>query len=327
VRRGGDQSTNRVFDPPKSAIAVAFQSAASVLLVGEEATMSAPDSGKIQKFREQLRHEWTSDETIAAWKKWHVRLADFTSGVTQALLETAQLRSGMNVLDLASGVGDPALSEAVAVAPGGRVTATDLNPAMLAFIEEQARHRKISNINFREASAESLPFPDGTFDALTCRFGVMFFPDLKQSLRECLRVLKPKSRATFVAWGRREQPFFACTGGILMKHIELPKPDPDAPNIAMFGEADRLRRALDSAGFAEAREKVRTVEGRWRGSVDEYWEQFREVAAPFRVILEKLSHESKSQAIDEIKSALRKFQRGAEVILPLEIVIGTGVRE
>jgi len=288
--------------------------------------MSAHDPGKIEKFREQLRHEWTSAETIAAWKKWHARLAEFTGGVTRSLLETAQLRPGMNVLDLASGVGDPVLSEAVAVAPDGHVTATDLNPAMLAFIEEQARQRKITNINFREASAEVLPFPDASFDALTCRFGIMFFPDLNKSLRECLRVLKPKSRATFVAWGRREQPFFACTGGILMKHIELPKPDPEAPNIAMFGEPNRMRTALESAGFAEAREEMRTMEGRWRGSVDEYWEQFSEVAAPFRVILEKLGSESKSRAINEIKSALRKFQRGSEVVMPLEIVIGSGVR-
>jgi SAM-dependent methyltransferase len=288
--------------------------------------MSAPDPGKIEKFREQLRHEWTSEETVAAWKKWHARLADFTGGVTRLLLEAAQLRPGMNVLDLASGVGDPVLSEAVAVAPGGHVAATDLNPAMLAFIEEQARQRKITNINFREASAEALPFPEASFDALTCRFGIMFFPDLHKSLRECLRVLKPKARATFVAWGRREQPFFACTGGILMKHIELPKPDPEAPNIAMFGEAGRLRAALESAGFAEAREEMRTVEGRWRGSVDEYWEQFSEVAAPFRVILEKLNSESRAQAIHEIKSALRKFERGSEVVLPLEIVIGSGVR-
>ena len=228
---------------------------------------------------------------------------------------------------MASGVGDPALSLAAAVAPDGHVTATDLNPAMLAFIEEQARQRKITNISFREASAESLPFPDAIFEAVTCRFGVMFFPDLDKSLRECARVLKPGSRATFVAWGRREQPFFACTGGILMKHIELPKPDPEAPNIAMFGERGRMRAALEAAGFAEVSEEARTIEGRWQGSADEYWEQFREVAAPFRVILEKLSPESKIRAVDEIKSALRKFERGSELILPLEIVIGTGVRQ
>jgi hypothetical protein len=143
-------------------------------------------------------------------------------------------------------------------------------------------------------------------------------------LRECLRVLKPKARATFVAWGRREQPFFACTGGILMKHIELPKPDPEAPNIAMFGEPGRMRAALESAGFAEAREEMRTVEGRWRGSVDEYWEQFSEVAAPFRVILEKLGPQSKIRVVDEIKLALKRYQQGPEIVLPLEIVIGTG---
>jgi SAM-dependent methyltransferase len=286
--------------------------------------MSSPDPGKIEKFREQLRNEWTADETVAAWKRWHARLADFTVGVTRAMLETARVHAWMNVLDLASGVGDPALSLAAAVAPDGHVTATDVNPAMLAFIEEQARHRKISNISFREASAESLPFPDKTFDAVTCRFGAMFFPDLDKSLRECLRVLKPGSRATFVAWGRREQPFFACTGGILMKHIELPKPDPDAPNIAMFGEPGRMRTALQAAGFAEVREEMRTIDGHWQGSVDEYWEQFREVAAPFRVILEKLSPESKIRAVDEIKSALKRYQQGPEIILPLEIVIGTG---
>jgi SAM-dependent methyltransferase len=289
--------------------------------------MSGPDPGKIQKFREQLRGEWTADETIVAWKKWHARLADFTVGVTQVLLETARVRTGMDVLDLASGVGDPALSLAAAVAPDGHVTATDLNPTMLAFIEEQARRHEITNISFREASAESLPFPDANFDAVTCRFGAMFFPDLDKSLRECLRVLKPGSRATFVAWGRREQPFFACTGGILMKHIELPKPDPEAPNIAMFGDPGRMRAALVAAGFAEVSEEARTIEGRWQGSVDEYWEQFREVAAPFRVILEKLTPEPKTQAIDEIKSALAKFQRGSDLILPLEIVIGTGVRQ
>ena len=61
--------------------------------------MSSPDPAKIQKFREQLRHEWTSGETINAWKKWHTRLANFTVAVTQALLATAQLRPGMTLLD------------------------------------------------------------------------------------------------------------------------------------------------------------------------------------------------------------------------------------
>ena len=161
--------------------------------------MSAPDPAKIQKFREHLHQEWTGDRTVAAWRKWHAQIAAFTRGATDAILEAAQLRSGMRVLDLASGVGDPALSLAREVAPSGQVTATDLGPGMISLAEELARKKSITNIEFHEASAESLPFADKSYDVLTCRFGVMFFPDLPKALRECYRVLKPGGRAAFVA--------------------------------------------------------------------------------------------------------------------------------
>src|SRR5437762_12835806 len=82
--------------------------------------MSAPDPAKIQKFREHLHQEWTGDRTIAAWRKWHAQIAAFTHGATEAILEAAHLGPGMRVLDLASGVGDPALSIAAEVAPSGR---------------------------------------------------------------------------------------------------------------------------------------------------------------------------------------------------------------
>src|SRR6266853_5975879 len=137
--------------------------------------MSAPDPSKIQKFREHLHEEWTGHETVAAWRKWHDRIAIFTRGATEAILETAHLRPGLRVLDLASGVGDPALSIAAKVTPSGRVTATDLGPGMISLAEELARKRGLTNIEFREASAESLPFADEWYGVLACRFGIMFF--------------------------------------------------------------------------------------------------------------------------------------------------------
>src|SRR4029077_20646850 len=223
--------------------------------------MSAPDPAKIQKFREHLHQEWTGDRTIAAWRKWHAQIAAFTHGATEAILEAAHLGPGMRVLDLASGVGDPALSIAAEVAPSGRVTATDLGPGMMSLAEELARKKGLSNIEFREANAESLPFADASYDVLTCRFGIMFFPDLGKALRECFRVLKPGARAAFVAWGKKEQPFFAATAGILLKHVPvpLPPPDPDAPNITMFGQSNRLRPALEAAGFINVHEEARIL--------------------------------------------------------------------
>jgi len=290
--------------------------------------MSAPDPAKIQKFREHLHQEWTGDRTVAAWRKWHAQIAAFTQGATEAILEAARLRPGMRVLDLASGVGDPALSIAREVAPSGRVTATDLGPGMMSLAEELARKRGLTNIEFREANAESLPFADKSYDVLTCRFGVMFFPDLPKALSECFRVLKPLGRAAFVAWGKKEQPFFTTTAGIVLKHVPVPPPppDPDAPSLFMFGDRDRLRRALEVAGFSNVHEEDRIVAGRWSSSVEEYWEQFTEVAAPFRPLIDQLTPEKKVQAKTEILAVLKKFWNGKELNMPLEIVIGTGIR-
>jgi SAM-dependent methyltransferase len=290
--------------------------------------MSAVDPSKIQKFRESLRQEWTGDRTVAAWRKWQAQIAAFTRGATDAILEGAHLRPGMRVLDLASGVGDPALSIASEVAPAGRVTATDLGPGMISLAEELARKKNLTNIEFREATAEALPFPDRSFDVLTCRFGIMFFPDLPRALRECLRVLKPGGRAVFVAWGKKEQPFFTTTAGVILKHVPVPPPPPDTdgPSLFMFGERDRLRRALEAAGFSQVHEEYRIIAGCWASSIEQYWEQFTEVAAPFRPLLDQLTPEKMAQAKAESFAALNKFWSGKELNLPLEIVIGTGIR-
>ena len=290
--------------------------------------MSAPDPAKIQKFRADLHLEWTGAKTVAAWRKWHAHIAAFSRGATEAILEVAQLRPGLRVLDLASGVGDPALSIAAEVAPAGRVTATDLGPGMMSLAEELARKKGITNIEFREANAESLPFADESYDVLTCRFGIMFFPDLRKALRECFGVLKPGGRAAFVAWGKKEQPFFGTTAGILLKHVPVPPPppDPDGPSMFMFGERDRLRRALEAAGFTNVHEEARIVNGHWAGPPEEYWEQFSEVAAPFRPLLAQLSPEEKAAATAEILTALKRFWNGRELNMPLEIVIASGTR-
>jgi SAM-dependent methyltransferase len=288
--------------------------------------MSAPDPAKIERFREKLTHEWTDAETVAAWRKWQPKMAPFMKGATDAVLEAAHLKPGMRVLDLASGVGEPAIPIAEVVGPTGHVTGTDVGPGMIAFAAELAKKEGLANIDFRVAEVESLPFPDNSFDVVSSRFGVMFFVDQVKAFRECLRVLKPGGRVSFVVWGAREQPFLGSTIGILMKYVDAPKPDPDAPHAFMFGERGLLASKLKAAGFADSYEEVRTVKAHWDGSPQEYWQQFTEVAAPFRPLIAKLTPEMRAKVEGEIYAGLHRLAEGTGLSMPLEIVVGTGVK-
>jgi len=154
----------------------------------------------------------------------------------------------------------------------------------------------------------------------------MLFPDTGRALRESLRVLKPGGRAAFVAFGKREQPFFTTTTAILFKYIAAPKPDPDAPHLFMFGERDRMRHEMEAAGFTNVREVFRTVQAHWDGAAEEYWHQFTEVAAPYRAMIAQLSPQTRPTVIAESVAALNKFSDGNGITLPLEIVIGSGNR-
>jgi SAM-dependent methyltransferase len=91
-------------------------------------------------------------------------------------------------LDVATGGGHTAL----ALAPlFGRVVATDLTEAMLRAAEEHARSRGATNLEFRLADAESLPFPDAAFDLVSCRIAPHHFDDVERFVREVARVLRP----------------------------------------------------------------------------------------------------------------------------------------
>ena len=102
----------------------------------------------------------------------------FEEPVNDRLIELADIDAGYTVVDVATGIGDPALSVARRVGPAGRVIATDQSAAMLAIAERRARERGLTNIEFRQLDANAYDFPDATIDAVVCRWGLMFVSDL-----------------------------------------------------------------------------------------------------------------------------------------------------
>ena len=150
---------------------------------------------------------WGNQYRLVASEKWKAKLAAMGTPVTNALVEYAQPRPGMKVLDLASGTGEPAISLALAVGEQGQVTALDLSADLLQIAEKRAQARGLKNLATQQGDAHSPPFADNSFELATSRFGVMFFRDPESALRQLRRVLRPGARACFLAWGSFDQPY------------------------------------------------------------------------------------------------------------------------
>jgi SAM-dependent methyltransferase len=278
----------------------------------------------IPNYKEMVRQEWTGASPL--WQKWNHKFVIQTRAATELVVQGAQVVSGMKVLDLASGTGEPALSLARAVGLQGRVMATDLVPQVLEAARQNAAAQGLDNIEFRVADAESLPFANGEFDRVTCRFGIMFFPDIPKALAEIRRVLKPGGRICFAVFGSlQENPLFAVSLGPFLKRVKLPPPPPDAPHIFRFADETKLANALSSAGFREVSTNKQRVIFSWPGPAEECWEATRELAAPFKKLIEATPPEQTAEAIREVHEGLRRFQNGGSIDLPATVTVAVSV--
>ncbi len=106
----------------------------------------------------------------------------------QRLVDLSVPRPDWLVLDVATAAGHTALAFAPHVA---HVTATDLTPQMLAEATKLAAERGVKNVEFQKADAEALPFPDASFDVVSCRIAAHHFPNVPGFVAEAARVLKP----------------------------------------------------------------------------------------------------------------------------------------
>ncbi|WP_432026009.1 class I SAM-dependent methyltransferase [Streptomyces sp. 1222.5] len=167
------------------------------------------------------------------------------------------------VLELAAGTGVLTSSLLVA-ASSAHVTATDLNEAMVAFGSV-----RVPDAEWQQADAQSLPFPDGSFDLVVCQFGVMFFPDRRAAFAEVRRVLAPGGRFLLNTWGPLGTHAF---GAALQAGLERAYPaDPPQflPTIPHgYSDPAVVSEDLTAAGFTIEERQELTLEGRAASAAD-----------------------------------------------------------
>lgn len=165
------------------------------------------------------------------------------------------------VLEIAAGTGVVTRALASALPERVSIVATDLNQAML----DQAASVGVKRpVEWRQADAMQLPFPDGMFDAVVCQFGVMFFPDKSKAFAQARRVLKPGGVFIFNAWDRIEENEFADMVTAALATV-FPKDPPRFMARTPHGYHDRpaIERDLAGGGFTK-RARIATVAARSR---------------------------------------------------------------
>jgi ubiquinone/menaquinone biosynthesis C-methylase UbiE len=252
-------------------------------------------------------------------ESYHAFFSTVTALANNPLIDAIRLLPGTRLLDVASGPGALAAETANR---GASPVGVDLSPQMI----ELAR-RLYPAIEFREADVEHLPFPDQTFDAVVCAFGLGHFPRPELAVAECVRTLLPGGRIAFAWW---DDPSRQRIQGIFREAIteigaSVALDVPQAHNVFRFSNSGEFRRLLEGAGLTDvAVAKYATAflvpdtETLWRGGLGS-------------LVLTGAAIRQQDQATqDSIRAA---FERCARVYktdhglnLPIAFKIGSGQR-
>ena len=271
--------------------------------------MSADTTFDERTYKSGLRREWR--EAAPGWQRWmEVLEADEAMPrIGRRLLQAIRPGPGDHVLDVGTGYGEPGLTAARAVAPGGRVTLQDLSGEMLALARDRAASTDLDDvaIEFVECDADELTLAEGQLDAVMSRSVLMYLADPAQSLAQLRASLRPGGRMAASTWSSPHEVAMAAPVPIIRRLLDLPPPPADRPGLFALADPEQLREVATAAGFdqveldsvtavfefdspAEATSFLRDCappvtglvddqseevrEGVWRRVTDEAWEPF-----------------------------------------------------
>lgn len=275
-------------------------------------------------YKETTREQWQS--AAHAWNDWGPFLRRWLGPATETMLDMARIGAGHRVLDVAAGAGDQTQQVAERVGPAGSVLATDIAPNILAFAAENARRAGHRNVQTAVLDGEDLDVPEGTFDAVVSRVGLIYFPDRQKALAGMRRALKPGGRVAAIVYSTPEaNRFFSVPVSIIRRRAKLTPPLPGQPGPFSLGTPGALEQAFRDAGLREV--ETRTVAAPLvMESAAECVRFEKESFGALHQMLSGLDGAGREAAWEEIHAALREFEDPSGFRGPSELVVGMGVK-
>jgi ubiquinone/menaquinone biosynthesis C-methylase UbiE len=256
------------------------------------------------QFKNSQRQSWNS--VSEGWQRWWRTFENGAQNISSKLVELVHTKPGDKVLDIATGIGEPAVTAAKRVGNNGRVLATDISPQMLFIAKQRAASLGLENIiEIREGDAETIDLSASSFNAVLCRWGLMYLPNPSGALSNIYRTLVPDGYVAAAVWGTPDKvPFLALPISIVRQETHAPAPAPGTPGP--FGLADEtlLRNTFIQAGFKDV--YVEHLNAVFEFNSAEDFTQYQQaIAAP---VIAMLANEPKSRQ-DEIWNKVTEAAR------------------
>jgi ubiquinone/menaquinone biosynthesis C-methylase UbiE len=274
--------------------------------------------------RAHLHGMWGS--VAGAWAE-HAEFVDARgSEVTERMLELSMPRPGERVLELACGPGSVGLAAAARVAPGGEVVISDVAAEMTAIAETRAAEAGFGNVRTLVLDLEDIDQPDGSYDVVLCREGIMLVPDPVRAAREIRRVLRPGGRFALTVWGPRAQnPWLGVVFDSVSAQLGTPMPPPGIPHPFSLDDPDRLGDLLSEAGLADVR--VGELPTPYHAdSVEEWWERSSALAGPLAQRLAALPADAQDALLARAREAIGAYATPTGLEIPGVSLVAAGRR-
>jgi ubiquinone/menaquinone biosynthesis C-methylase UbiE len=276
------------------------------------------------QYKNAQREQWNKDG--AAWRRWNPTLDRWYGDVTRQMLDLALIQPGQRILDVAAGAGEPAVSAAERVGPGGYVLATDISEGIVELAHQVAQEHGLKQIETRAMDGEKLDLPDGSFDAVLCRLGLMYMPHPVTALREWRRVLRPGGRVAVVVFSTPDRNNWgALPASIIRRRAQLSPPVPGQPGPFSLGATGVLEGVFRQAGFADPEVRIVPVPLKMP-SAAEYVRVAREAFGAFNAMMAHLSPQESESVWNEVEDSMRSFESSGGFEVPGECLVGAATK-
>jgi ubiquinone/menaquinone biosynthesis C-methylase UbiE len=248
-------------------------------------------------------------------------MREWYAPATDLMLDLARLELGSRVLDIAAGDCDQSMAAAKRVGPTGHVLAIDIAEELLGLGGRFAREAGFQNIETRVMDGGNLDLPDSSFDAIICRFALMYLDDPVSGLRGMKRVLKPNGRVSVVVYGVNGSPEFSRAVSVVRQRLGIPQAQSPAHSL---GEEAVLRQNLVEGGFSEI--EIHALELPMRMASTEECVGYLQATSPtLKELTSPLSQDERKAVWKEVQKALTIYEgeKGFEVIHKVIVAAGS----